>query len=71
VERVKENRSEVVILNTKQFTKPVAIVQLPFHVKAQIHGNWVDGKSLAMLDLFVRDPPPVQLSGKSAMNFLP
>jgi carotenoid cleavage dioxygenase len=71
VERVKENRSEVVILDTKQFTKPVAIVQLPFHVKAQIHGNWVDGKSLAMLDPFVRDPPPVQLSNKSAMNFLP
>jgi hypothetical protein len=44
--RFKENRSEVVLLDTKDFKRPIAIVQLPFHVKAQIHGNWVENKVL-------------------------
>lgn len=37
------NRSRcdvVVIIDTKEFEKPVAIVQLPFSMKAQVHGNW-------------------------------
>jgi carotenoid cleavage dioxygenase-like enzyme len=71
VERVKENRSEVVVLDTKEFTKPIAIVQLPFHVKAQIHGNWIGSDILPPLkEPFVRVPPPVKFSGKSAINYL-
>lgn len=71
VERVKENRSEVVILDTKDFQKPVAIVRLPFHVKAQIHGNWVENKVLpAAQEPFVRTPPAQQISGKSALSFI-
>ncbi|KAF5566714.1 Apocarotenoid-15 15 oxygenase [Fusarium phyllophilum] len=45
VERRAANRSELVVLDTKEFEKPVAIIQLPMHVKAQIHGNWVNAKS--------------------------
>ena len=71
VERVKENRSEVIILDTKDFQKPVAIVQLPFHVKAQIHGNWVENKVLPVAqEPFVRTPPAQQISGKSALSFI-
>ncbi|KAK1998822.1 carotenoid oxygenase [Colletotrichum falcatum] len=36
------DRSELVVLDTKSFQKPVAVVQLPFKTKGQIHGNWVD-----------------------------
>lgn len=32
---------ELVILDTNDFSKPVAIAQLPFRVRDQVHGNWV------------------------------
>lgn len=32
---------ELVILDTKDFSKPVAIAQLPFRTRNQVHGNWV------------------------------
>lgn len=32
-------RCDIVVLDTRRFEDPVAVVQLPFHVKAQIHGN--------------------------------
>ena len=71
VERVRENRSEVVILDTKNFKKPVAIVQLPFHVKAQVHGNWIENKVLPELkESFVRMPPSKEISGKGSLNFI-
>lgn len=39
----KENApcGELVLLDTNDFTKPVAIVQLPFRLRNQVHGNWV------------------------------
>ncbi len=30
------------LTNTEDFARPVAVVQLPFRTKGQIHGNWVD-----------------------------
>ncbi|KAH6711941.1 isoeugenol monooxygenase [Leptodontidium sp. MPI-SDFR-AT-0119] len=42
IERRGLNRNDLVIIDTTKFEVPVAIVQLPFHVKAQIHGNWVN-----------------------------
>lgn len=42
IERRGLNRNDLVIFNPTKFEVPVAIVQLPFHVKAQIHGNWVN-----------------------------
>lgn len=38
--RGKTSRCDVVVIDTREFEKPVAIVQLPFSMKAQIHGNW-------------------------------
>jgi carotenoid cleavage dioxygenase len=32
---------ELVLLDTNDFTKPVAIMQLPFRLRNQVHGNWV------------------------------
>ncbi|KAL2848901.1 carotenoid oxygenase [Aspergillus pseudoustus] len=34
-------KGELIILDTKDFTKPVAIAQLPFVLRNQVHGNWV------------------------------
>lgn len=46
MERVKENRNELVILDTKDMQSPVAFVQLPFHVKGASFGaNPVDTNS--------------------------
>lgn len=33
VERISKNISELVIIDTRDFTKAIAYVQLPFHVK--------------------------------------
>jgi len=71
VERLKENRHEVVILDTRDFKKVEAIVQLPFHVKAQVHGNWIDRTILPeMKDAFVRMPVELKTSGKGALNYI-
>ncbi|KAK0122025.1 hypothetical protein ONS95_010290 [Cadophora gregata] len=35
------HKGELVILDCKDFSKPVAIVQLPFQLRNQVHGNWV------------------------------
>ncbi|KAK4194150.1 putative carotenoid cleavage dioxygenase [Triangularia verruculosa] len=42
IQRLDVNRSDLVVLDTKNFAKPVAVVQLPFRIKGQIHGNWVE-----------------------------
>lgn len=34
--------TELVILDTNDFTNPIAVVRLPVVLKAGIHGNWVD-----------------------------
>ncbi|KAK4706184.1 hypothetical protein P7C70_g32, partial [Phenoliferia sp. Uapishka_3] len=72
VERVKEYRNELVILDTKNFQNPVAFVQLPFHVKAQVHGNWIDAERLTELE---RRPIVAQekadfVKGASALDML-
>jgi carotenoid cleavage dioxygenase len=41
VERRAAGKCDVVVIDTKDFEKPVAIVQLPLHVKAQVHGKWI------------------------------
>ncbi|PKS06022.1 hypothetical protein jhhlp_007856 [Lomentospora prolificans] len=61
------NSSHLVVLDTKEFEKPVAIVQLPMHVKAQIHGNWVDAAALPCTSL-VREMPEVQVSNMGALE---
>ncbi|KAJ6038237.1 carotenoid oxygenase [Penicillium canescens] len=45
VQRMDENRSDLMVIDTKDFSKPVAIIQLPFRTKNQVHGNWVEAKT--------------------------
>ncbi|EOD46882.1 putative isoeugenol monooxygenase protein [Neofusicoccum parvum UCRNP2] len=68
VERRGANRNDLVVLDTREFEKPVAIVQLPLHVKAQIHGNWVDASELGEWKSLVTQLPDVEISGKGALE---
>ncbi len=38
--------SELAILDTKDFSKTVALVKLPVRLRAGIHGNWVDDRDI-------------------------
>lgn len=68
VERRKTNRNDIVVIDTRDFEKPVAIVQLPIHVKAQVHGNWVDAASLKEQKSLVREAKRVKTSGRGALE---
>lgn len=68
VERRIANRNDLVILDTREFEKPIAIVQLPFHVKTQVHGNWVDAKELGEWKKLARDVGDVSISGRGALE---
>lgn len=48
VDRLKEHRNDLLIIDTKDFTKPCCIVQLPFHTRPGVHGNWVDVVRLSL-----------------------
>lgn len=41
VERTSSPKGQLMILDTADFSKPVAIVQMPFTTRNQVHGNWV------------------------------
>ncbi|EKG22318.1 Carotenoid oxygenase [Macrophomina phaseolina MS6] len=56
VDRLDINLTNVVILDTKDFEHPVAVIELPIRMRAQIHGNWVDARELNGKPLVV-DPP--------------
>ncbi|KAL1859355.1 transcriptional regulatory protein rco1 [Paecilomyces lecythidis] len=68
VERRGENRNDLVVLDTKEFEKPVAFIQLPFHVKAQVHGNWVDSESLGTWRSLTKEIPDFVISGRGALE---
>lgn len=68
VERRSTNLCEVVILDTREFSKPIAIVKLPFHVKAQVHGNWIDQRRLKERRRLVREGEPGPISGRGALE---
>lgn len=68
VEKKLVNLCEVVILDTREFSKPIAIVQLPFHVKAQVHGNWIDQRRLKERKRLVREGEEVKISGRGALE---
>ncbi|PNS14571.1 hypothetical protein CAC42_2628 [Sphaceloma murrayae] len=65
VERRQANRNDIVIIDTKSFERPVAIVQLPFHVKAQIHGNWVGGTVGSLVRQVTEE---LKVSGRGALE---
>lgn len=60
-------------MTPKNFTKPIAYIQLPFHVKAQIHGNWVSAERLGQPEMardFVGKVDTDFVKGKSALDFI-
>ena len=70
VERREANRNDIVVIDTRHFEKPIAIIKLPFHVKAQVHGNWIDQSRLKERKRLVRDPDNVKISGLGALEQL-
>jgi len=60
---------ELVIIDTRDFEKPIGTAQPPFRIKSQIHGNWVDGQTLgSMRKRLVAMSEPVKISGKGALE---
>ncbi|KAF4459583.1 isoeugenol monooxygenase [Fusarium albosuccineum] len=68
IERRAANRNDLVVLDTKEFEKPVAIAQLPMHVKSQVHGNWVDASALSEWVSLVREMPETAISNMGALE---
>lgn len=68
VEMRAASKCHLVVLDTKEFEKPIAIVDLPFHVKAQIHGNWVDAVDGTVLKSIVREIGDLKISGRGALE---
>ncbi|EYB27185.1 hypothetical protein FG05_30325 [Fusarium graminearum] len=64
VERRNLNVSDLVIIDTRDFETPIAVVELPMRVRPQIHGNWVDARELHDQPL-VDEPGEIKLSGKA------
>ncbi|SCO78536.1 probable lignostilbene-alpha,beta-dioxygenase and related enzymes [Fusarium oxysporum] len=56
VDRLDINLTNIVILDTKDFEHPVAVIELPMRMRAQVHGNWVDAKELSG-KMLVPTPP--------------
>ena len=58
-------KGEIVVLDTEDFTRPVALVEMPFAMRNRVHGNWIPnanpGKPLPRLTKPVRDVAPSTL----------
>lgn len=61
VERRAAGRCDMAIVDTREFEKPIAIVQLLFHIKAQIHGNWVQSAALKARKSLVKEMGKVKV----------
>lgn len=68
VERRTANLCEVILLDTRDFTKPKAVIKLPFHVKSQVHGNWIDQRRLKERRSLVREGADVKISKRGALE---
>ena len=68
VERRAASRCDLVVIDTKEFEKPIAILELPFHIKAQIHGNWVEATETRGKKSIVREIGKVEISGRGALE---
>ncbi|CAK1366493.1 unnamed protein product [Cercospora beticola] len=57
VDRFDVNLTNLVILDTiGDFQTPVAVIELPMRLRAQIHGNWVDAKEVGSQPLVPLPP---------------
>lgn len=68
VERRAANLCEVILLDTRDFTKPKAVIKLPFHVKNQVHGNWIAQRRLKERRSLVREGVDVKISKRGALE---
>lgn len=68
VERKSINRSDLVLLDTRDFSHPTAIIQLPYRIRSQIHGNWVSREKLGERHGLLRDLGDVKVSGRGALE---
>ncbi|EXJ70644.1 uncharacterized protein A1O5_06715, partial [Cladophialophora psammophila CBS 110553] len=69
VDRQDNKKSELVILDTRTFERPIAVVHMPMHVKSQIHGNWIPSAALKAHKSLVREvTEPIKISGKGALE---
>ena len=68
VERNSINRSDLVLLDTRDFSRPTALIKLPYRIRSQIHGNWVPSEHLGERRSLVRDLGDVQVSGRGALE---
>ncbi|KAL5347575.1 transcriptional regulatory protein rco1 [Pseudogymnoascus australis] len=68
VERKAANSCQLVLLDTRNFEEPTAIIQLPFLTKSQIHGNWVENSQLTEYKSLVRDIGEVHVTGRGALE---
>ncbi|KAF2210578.1 hypothetical protein CERZMDRAFT_106722 [Cercospora zeae-maydis SCOH1-5] len=68
IERVKANRCDVVVLDTRAFAEEVALVQLPVQMKAQVHGNWISAKDLGGYKPLVKEIPEFQMLRAGALE---
>lgn len=67
-----ENRltqtGDLIFLDTKNFIHPIAIAALPFRIKSQGHGSWVNGKDLDLTKPLVAIPEAWPLSNMGALE---
>lgn len=68
VERRKAARCDVVVIDTRNFEQPIAIVQLPFHIRAQVHGNWVPASLMPASRSLVREFGDLKVSGLGSLE---
>lgn len=64
----KSERCDVVVIDTRDFEKPIALVQLPFHMKAQVHGNYISSKALGGFQPIIKPMEDVKVSGRGALE---
>ena len=68
IENRSSQSSELVFLDTQDFSKPIALAVLPFRIKSQVHGNWVDAKDIGERAPLVDTPKVWPLSHKGALE---
>ncbi|KAF2183452.1 carotenoid oxygenase [Zopfia rhizophila CBS 207.26] len=71
IDRQRERRNDLVIIDTRDFENEIAIIQMPFRAKGQIHGNWVDMTRVKKFGNFTGEPEgEIKVSGRGALDAL-
>ena len=62
------NRCDLIVIDTRDFEKAIAIVELPFHIRDQVHGNRVEATETRRTKSFLREMGEIKISGKGALE---